>query len=127
MTKKLKSGASMKQVEGAMRGVNESKSRNQRILDLYKCVTPEQVAAFIWTDELEQLMGDRSMYKNPFAEWIRSYTQGSVSKELPAYKTPAEVALAVWPMELSDPDGLFDELRQELVVWIELYKSEQSK
>lgn len=122
MTKKLKSEASMKQVESAMRGVSESKSRNQRILDLHKCITPEQVAAFIWTPELEELMGDRSMYRNPFAEWIRAYRAGKPSKELFSYKTPLEVANAVWPAELNDPDGLFEDFRQELVVWIELYK-----
>lgn len=122
MTKKLKSGASMKQVESAMRGVSDNKGRNQRLLELQSCSTPEQVAAVIWTPELEQLMGDRSMYKNPFAEWIRAYRAGKPSKELFSYKTPLEVANAVWPAELNDPDGLFEDLRQELVVWIELYK-----
>ena len=122
MTKKLKTGASIKQVESAMRGVSDTKGRNQRLLELQSCRTPEQVAAFIWTPELEELMGDRSMYKNPFAEWIRAYRAGRPSVELFSYKTPLEIANAVWPVELNDPDGLFEELRQELVVWIELYK-----
>ena len=53
---------------------------------------------------------------------IRAYRAGKPSKELSSYKTPLEVANAVWPAELNDPDGLFEDFRQELVVWIELYK-----
>ena len=97
--------------------------REQRIQTLINCQTPTDLAFNIWTKQMEEAIGSsRDHYRNPFINWIESYK----SKTIPqwtSYKTPRDLANGIWKPFLDSPDdyGLFSDLRNALVDWIENY------
>ena len=97
--------------------------REKRIQSLKDCQTPTDLAFNIWTKQMEEYMGDRSIYRNPFIEWIESYKSKSAPKNWTSYKTPRDLAEGIWKpyLDRSDDYGLFADLRNALVDWIEQY------
>ena len=91
-----------------------------RLKSMRDCQTPEELSFNIWTLELEQAMGDRSAYRKPFVNWVECYKSGEVPQW--RYKTPMEVAEAIWYKSKSREDAWIVAVRQELVDWIERYK-----
>ena len=98
--------------------------RLERLDSLKRCVTLEELALNIWTPKQEEYMGDRSMYRNPFKEWIHSYKEGTTPSNWHGYKTPRQLAEGIWKPFLDRPDdyGWFSDLRDALVEWIEKYR-----
>ena len=96
--------------------------REKRLQSLKDCQTPTDVAYNIWTKELEKYMGDRSHYRVPFVDWIESYKLKR-TPQWNSYKTPSDLADGIWKPFLDRPDdyGLFSDLRNTLVEWIEQY------
>lgn len=96
--------------------------REKRLQTLKECKTPTDLAFNIWTKESEEYMGDRSCYRNPFINWIESY-KNKVTPQWKSYKTPKDLAEGIWKPFLDRPDdfGLFSDLRNSLVDWIERY------
>lgn len=97
--------------------------REKRIQSLKDCQTPTDLAFNIWTKQMEEYMGDRSIYRNPFIEWIESYKSKYTPKNWTSYKTPRDLAEGIWKpyLDRSDDYGLFADLRNALVDWIEQY------
>lgn len=96
--------------------------RLKRIESLMNCKTPEELAYNIWTKQSEDCIGDRSHYRNPFINWIESYKAKSIP-QWKSYKTPRDLAEGIWKpfLDREDDYGLFSDLRNALVDWIERY------
>ena len=96
--------------------------REKRLQSLKDCQTPTDVAYNIWTKESEEYMGDRSCYRKPFIDWIESYKLKR-TPQWKSYKTPRDLAEGIWKLFLDRQDdyGLFLDLRNTLVEWIERY------
>jgi hypothetical protein len=97
----------------------------ERLKTMKESTTPTELAYTIWTKQLEDAMGSsRDGYRKPFINWIESYKSGTKPKEWGKYKTPKELAEAVWEpyLDNNDEDKLwFDSLRSGLVEWINDY------
>ena len=93
-----------------------------RIQSLKDCQTPMELAYNIWTKESEACIGDRSHYRTPFINWVESY-KTKTTPQWTSYKTPRDLANGIWKPFLDRPDdyGLFSDLRNALVDWIEQY------
>jgi len=107
--------------------IGAAETMSTKLQSLAKCNTPQELGAFIWSPELEQEMGDRSMYRNPFADWITAYTEGRKPAELHVYETPEEIAELAYPSLCDNKTNMFPELRKHLVLWINNYKFEANK
>lgn len=98
--------------------------REKRIQSLKDCQTPTDLAFNIWTKQMEEAMGSsRDHYRKPFIEWIESYKSKSTPKNWTSYKTPRDLAEGIWKpfLDRSDDYGLFSDLRNALVDWIDQY------
>ena len=96
--------------------------RAKRIQSLMDCKNPNELAYNIWTKESEACIGDRAHYRNPFINWIESYKLKTTPQWI-SYKTPRDLAEGIWKPILDTPNdyGLFSELRNALVDWIDRY------
>lgn len=97
--------------------------REKRIQSLKNCQTPIELSFNIWTKQSEEIIGDRSIYRNPFVEWIESYKAKTNPEMWTSYKTPTELAEGIWKpyLDRADDYDLFSDLRNALVEWIERY------
>lgn len=98
----------------------------KRVNELKECKTPKDLAYNIWTLKQEEYMGDRSIYRNPFIEWIDSYRLSKSPTMWTGYTTPQELSEGIWKpfLDREDDNGLFIELRLALVNWIVSYKKQ---
>lgn len=106
-----------------METTEQKDRREKRMLSMQNCETPADLAINIWPKKMDETIGDRSIYRNPFIEWIESYKAKTTPKIWNSYKTPSDLANGIWPsyLDRSDKNGLFLELRNTLVGWIESY------
>jgi len=97
----------------------------ERLKRMKDATTPTELAYTIWTKQLEEAMGSsRDSYRNAFIGWIWAYKDKTIPKEWTKYKTPEELAEAVWDssFDRSEEDKLwFGSLRSGLVEWINAY------
>ena len=102
--------------------------REKRVQTLRDCKTPTEVAFNIWAKQTEEYMSSRAIYRIPFIEWVESYSRGELPKQWTSYKVPADLAEGIWKTYLDREDdyGLFSQLREALIDWIEKYKSFKS-
>lgn len=105
-----------------MENKERKERREKRIQSLKECQTPTDLAYNIWTKELEEAMGDRSHYRIPFINWIESYKMG-ITPQWESYKNPRDLIEGIWKpiLDRTDDFGLFSDLRNALVDWIEQY------
>lgn len=102
--------------------VSPEERRRVRLHSMDICLTAKDLAYNIWTEELEEAVGDRSSYRKPFIEWVESYCKGEKPKQW-KYSSPSELAEAIWKPYLDmENDDLFLQLRNHLVMWIESNK-----
>lgn len=116
-----------KKAKEILNAVVTADALSTKLQNMAKCNTPQELGLFIWTPELEEQMGDRSMYRNPFADWITAYAEGREPKELASYKTPEELAELAYPSLCDNKTNMFPALRKHLVLWINNYKFEANK
>ncbi len=106
--------------------MEEIKKRLEARLQIMKdAKTPTELAFTIWTKELEEAMrSSRDSYRNAFVGWIEAYRDKKKPKEWTKYKTPTELAEAIWEVryDRNEEDKLwFGSLRSYLVEWINDY------
>lgn len=111
-----------KKAKQMLDAIGTADALSKKLQMMAKCNTPQELGAFIWSPKLEEEMGDRSMYRNPFADWITAYVEGRKPAELHVYKTPEEIAELAYPSLCDNKTNMFAELRRHLVLWINNYK-----
>lgn len=96
--------------------------RINRLQSIKDCQTPTDLAYNIWTKESDISIGDRSHFRNPFINWVESYKTKS-TPQWTSYKTPRDLVNGIWKPYLDRPDdnGLFSDLRNAVIEWIERY------
>jgi hypothetical protein len=97
----------------------------ERLKEMKDATTPTELAYTIWTKKLEEAMGlSREPYRYALVTWIWAYKDNTIPPQWAKYKTPEEIAEAVWEptLELGEEDRLwFGSLRSGLVEWINNY------
>lgn len=95
----------------------------RRIMEEAK--TPVELAYTIWTKEFEEATGSsKDIYRTPFVAWVESYKSKTTPKEWTDYKTPKDLAEAIWQPFLDnnqEDEFWFGSLRSFLIKWINDY------
>ena len=100
----------------------KQKRLENRIDEILKSKTPVELSFVIWTKTLENATHSLECYREPFVNWIECHKNKTKSQW--SYKTPAELANAIWKpkLELDKEDNIwFSTLRENLVAWINSY------
>jgi hypothetical protein len=97
---------------------------DKRLEEMSNCKTTTELAYTIWSKSFEEATGgSKQDYRNCFKEWIEAYREKRPPNLWNRYKTPIEVADAIWqPFLDRESDKLwFTSLRKGLIDWIEKY------
>lgn len=112
-----------KKAEKILNAIGENEELSLILRKMAACKTPQEIGAFIWSPQLEAELGDRSMYRNPFADWITAYAEGRKPEEFRICKNPVELATYVYPSKPGEETVLLQSQRLHLALWIENYKT----
>lgn len=87
------------------------------------CTTTEEFSLAIWSKGFENAVGsNKQSYRDCLIDWVECYKLGN-SEAKWKYKTPQELANAIYVPYLDEPNDIwFPALRREIVDWIEKYK-----
>lgn len=93
-----------------------------RLEEIKSCKTPEELSFVIWTKELENAIGSRRHYREPFIDWIKCY-KFDKTPQWKDYKYPKDLVEGIWKPFLDEPGDIwFKSLRETVIEWIEDYK-----
>ena len=104
-----------------MKETYEQRLQN-RIEQIKTCKTPEELSFAIWPKDMDEKIGSRQSYRDGLTNWIHSFKNNT--KPNWKYKSPREVAEAIWQPYLDEENDIwFPSLRNTVEDWIHDYKN----
>ena len=103
--------------------VEQKQGFEGRMSQIKACSSPAELAQVIWTQKMVEVSPGLEEKRKLFVEWIRCYVEGLTPQEWYIYRTPRQLAESIWKpwMDADGDGGVFAELREHLVDWIEEY------